>query len=524
MDPNIEAPFFSVITPAYNAERHIENAIQSVVGQTFDDWEMIVVNDGSNDRTKQIVEAWCHRDLRIKLINQPNLRQGAARNTGINSAKGKWIAFLDADDIWLCNKLSRQFNILNEHQSADIIYCDGYTKYDHTPFNVPYHLKKIFGLIDGQKMYQLLVFDNRIPLLSAIVNKKLFQTVGFFDESSEASGCEDHDLWLRAAKAGVQFLGSPEKCFIYHIHDKNFSSDYIHQNFSSAYIRLKNFDKGLLTDDQIKKFAFEITQVVKLLNKDKESALEDELRQQQARLGLKNGYFLPASEILKWLKFNTKVTLIKLLKYTYFPIKKRVSNFNNRTASEYQKWLHHELLILDGNLRLSSSAKIDFFKKKGKIHSYGMQLGDYSAINMVTERAELITGAEVSINKFCNFNILGRVILGNNVLFNNYSSLNCFEEIQIGDDTWLGEGVRLYDHNHQYKNINVPFTSQGYSTGPIKIGRNVWIGSNTIILQNVTIGDNCVIGANNIIFKSVPKDTIIKSGTSERINRGKFTE
>jgi len=122
----------------------------------------------------------------------------------------------------------------------------------------------------------------------------------------------------------------------------------------------------------------------------------------------------------------------------------------------------------------------------------------------------------VILNRYCNFNIWdGELTIGNNVLFNNYCSVNCMVNITIGDNTWIGEGVRFYDHNHKFKESNIPFTEQGFSTGSIKIGNNCWIGSNSIILQNVTIGDNCVIGANNLIFKSIPANTIVKARAME---------
>src|SRR5690606_30450098 len=129
---------------------------------------------------------------------------------------------------------------------------------------------------------------------------------------------------------------------------------------------------------------------------------------------------------------------------------------------------------------------------------------DYSRITLINEQAEIVAGTDVLIARFCTFNVLGRVVLGNNVLFNNYCSVNCFEEILIGDNSWFGEGVRFYDHNHRYKSMDVPFTDQGYTVGRIIVGRNVWIGSNTVILKGVSIGDGCVIGANNLIYKSLP--------------------
>src|ERR1700744_5385897 len=99
------AELISIIMPAYNAENFIGSAIESVLDQTYLNWELIVVNDGSTDQTAAIVETFAASDKRIKCISQPNMRQGAARNTGIKNSRGDLIAFLDADDLWLPGKL-----------------------------------------------------------------------------------------------------------------------------------------------------------------------------------------------------------------------------------------------------------------------------------------------------------------------------------------------------------------------------------------------------------------------------------
>lgn len=129
----------------------------------------------------------------------------------------------------------------------------------------------------------------------------------------------------------------------------------------------------------------------------------------------------------------------------------------------------------------------------------------------------MIAGANLHIGKFCNFNVSGQLLIGNDVLFNNHSTLNCHGEIVIGDNTWFGEGVRLYDHNHRYRDRCVPFIKQGYNNGKIEIGSNVWVGSNTVILANVSIGDGCVIGANNVIYRSVPPNSIVKSRSMDTV-------
>ncbi len=103
----------------------------------------------------------------------------------------------------------------------------------------------------------------------------------------------------------------------------------------------------------------------------------------------------------------------------------------------------------------------------------------------------------------------GEVIIGDNVFFNNYCSLNANERIAIGDGTIFGENVRVYDHNHCYRNPDVPIKEQGFSSAPVSIGKHCWLASNVVILKGVTIGDNCVIGAGCVIHKDVPENTVV---------------
>ena len=106
------SPIVTIIMPAYNAEKFIFSAIQSVVDQTFDKWELLVINDCSSDKTVEIIEKFMHRDDRIKLLNNPkNLGVSETRNRGIKKALGEWIAFLDSDDLWEKDKLKKQFDV-----------------------------------------------------------------------------------------------------------------------------------------------------------------------------------------------------------------------------------------------------------------------------------------------------------------------------------------------------------------------------------------------------------------------------
>lgn len=103
----------------------------------------------------------------------------------------------------------------------------------------------------------------------------------------------------------------------------------------------------------------------------------------------------------------------------------------------------------------------------------------------------------------------GEVIIGDNVFFNNSCTICSMQKIVIGNGTIFGENVKIYDHNHKYSTIGILIKHQGYSSAPIKIGNDCWIGSNVTILKGVSIGDNCVIGAGCVIFKDVPSNTLV---------------
>src|SRR5688572_29899913 len=115
--------------PAYNTEKYIGESIQSVVDQTYENWELLVIDDGSTDKTADIIRAYAARDSRVKYLFQQNTRQAKARNTGIENLHGTLIAFLDADDLWLPEKLERQLQAMNA-TNADVIYSNGLIIYE----------------------------------------------------------------------------------------------------------------------------------------------------------------------------------------------------------------------------------------------------------------------------------------------------------------------------------------------------------------------------------------------------------
>jgi glycosyltransferase involved in cell wall biosynthesis len=181
--------FVSVIVPAFNAEQYIEECINSVIAQTYQNIEIIVINDGSIDQTRHKVEQ-LHND-KIRLFNINNSGAAGARNYGIEQAKGEWIAFLDADDIWLPEKLETQLQ-----------YCKG-ANWSHTDFfytGYVYEDKTLGSSLTkkyGGNIFEALLQDNFVGTSDVIVKKAIVQKLGGFDPQYRY--LEDWDLWLKIA-------------------------------------------------------------------------------------------------------------------------------------------------------------------------------------------------------------------------------------------------------------------------------------------------------------------------------------
>jgi acetyltransferase-like isoleucine patch superfamily enzyme len=125
----------------------------------------------------------------------------------------------------------------------------------------------------------------------------------------------------------------------------------------------------------------------------------------------------------------------------------------------------------------------------------------------------------LTVKNYCSIRVknTGHLVIGENVYFNNSASINCLNSISIGANTLLGEGVRMYDHNHRFRDIEMPISKQGYSLGSIIIGENTWIGSGVTILKNVNIGDNVVIGAGCLIKDDIPSNMIVQLNENSRL-------
>jgi glycosyltransferase involved in cell wall biosynthesis len=235
--------------PAYNAEKYIADSIQSVLDQTYSNWELVVVDDGSTDKTAHITEQFLASDNRIKYVFQENGRLGKARNTGIENSTGSLIAFLDSDDLWLPEKLQRQVQALVE-EGADLVYSSGFIFYDPGPASGPTEFAIVSGRVEGSKMFDSLLMENNIPVLSVLLRSDVFKNAGPFEESLPYHGCEDYDLWLKAAARGAVFYGMTDKLVRYRRH--NLAMTHKKSKVLEPMLRVikRHIDAGNLTENQ----------------------------------------------------------------------------------------------------------------------------------------------------------------------------------------------------------------------------------------------------------------------------------
>jgi len=203
------APLISVVIPTFNYARFISDAFESLRAQTYRNWECIVVDDGSNDDTEKVVARAMARDARIRYLAQPNQRQAVAKNTGLAASRGKYVQFLDADDLIEQFKFERQVEFLEAHQQVDIVY--GGARFFHTE-SPGERLYAMFGANEpwmpevsgaGKDLVLMLIRKNIMVINSPLLRRSVIEDVGDFDPVMPP--VEDWDYWIRCALKGKTF-------------------------------------------------------------------------------------------------------------------------------------------------------------------------------------------------------------------------------------------------------------------------------------------------------------------------------
>lgn len=234
----------SVIIASYNYAQFIGETLDSLIAQTHENWECIIVDDGSTDNTAEVVADYSKRDARIKYIYQRNAGQAAARNSALKIVKGDYIQFLDADDLLEPQKLERQVEYLKSHSDTDIVY--GETRYFRTEFpherrhslwdDIPW-MPKLSGR--GSLLIKSLIHNNIVTVSSPLLRKSVVDLVGDFDP--RLNPLEDWDYWMRCAIANVLFqhLQAARTMDLIRVHKFSSSQNLNHVYFKRVLLRRK---------------------------------------------------------------------------------------------------------------------------------------------------------------------------------------------------------------------------------------------------------------------------------------------
>lgn len=202
------APPVSVVIATYNMGEYVAQAVSSVLEQTTSDLEVVVVDDGSTDATQEALRIFCE-DPRVRVIQQENQGQPRAKNAGVRAARGRYIAFCDADDYWLPNKLAVQLPLFEQNPKVGVVYSPVLM------FHPDGSLREQVGhrFCHGNVLDEMFL-RNIVPFGTAVVRRECFEQLGGFDESIPMG--IDWDLWLRLA-VHWEFDFASEPTYVYRI-------------------------------------------------------------------------------------------------------------------------------------------------------------------------------------------------------------------------------------------------------------------------------------------------------------------
>ena len=260
-------PEISVLMSVYNGERFLRPAIESILNQSFNDFEFVIINDGSTDKSLDIIQSYANKDKRIQLINQENKGLIAALNTGLEQAKSPLIARMDADDIAYSERLSIQKQYMDTHPDIGVLGSA------ITPIDENNHPSKVLYYPQKNKIDDY-IYNNGSPLAhpAVIMRRNLVLKEGGYHENFKHA--EDYDLWLRLHKVtGIDNIKEP--LLYYRQHTQKISLQYVEQQARSSivarYIHKNNLKSDSLdfqnimnntSADEKNKFEWEIIDII----------------------------------------------------------------------------------------------------------------------------------------------------------------------------------------------------------------------------------------------------------------------
>ena len=287
-------PDFSIVMPTYNQSTFLSEAIDSVLNQDFPSWELIVIDNFSDDETTQVLGRY--KDHRVRVFRIENNGVIAkSRNLGIQKSSAEWIAFFDSDDVWESNKL-REVKKVIDNQNPALVYH----RMRYLIQNTPGKLMKTRKL-KSNAFIDLLVNGNIIANSSVVVKKEILMNVGLINESKDLIGIEDFNTWLKILKTNVPLIYCKQELGKYRIHGKSHSST----------------KRRALSTNAVAEFLDDIPiKLARKMNCNNSYVIGRQLMNSQNLRGAADNLFITISGASIHLRIKAVLSLIQILKMT----------------------------------------------------------------------------------------------------------------------------------------------------------------------------------------------------------------
>lgn len=517
-------PTVSILMPVYKTASYLQEAIDSMLSQSFSDFELIVLNDCSPDEAEEILDRYDDPRI-VRYLGSQNQGLANVLNIGMDMARGKYIARMDSDDISLPTRLDMQVSFLETHPNIDLCSCG----------------MKLFGAKDGDWTRES---DPELVKITALFFSPILHASSVWRKDSfdrcrlrfkqEMVPAEDYDLWCRALVGGLKMVNLPECLYLYRIRPDQATQNtertsrkeievrkcFLQTVFPSATeADIDSFSRlnEVSDPEQFKALAARLLAVNRqsvFFDKDKLSLRLEKYRQSLASKSLQKEFSWNVFKMLSWKERARWIGITPFILKNFFSINMWATTRLRRHNTNQRGFA----AIAMKGCRVSLAPTSELTVKQGRftLNAKWSKRDSASSLLVMNENARLIcegsfdiySGARIYVNQ-------GATLTLGSGYVNHDLHLSCFESISVGNGVVISENVTVRDSDD-----HAIIGSDKSMTQPIVIGDHVWIGMNVTILKGVTIGSGAIIAAGAVVTRDVPENALAAGVPARIIKKG----